>query len=138
MKQKGEFQKAREKRIRHQQIYDLINAACKEAEEKGTATVTVAKKKYYLVKEANYAYLHYYAFLRVKKYGLVFCNVCVKDRGYQEPILPKLSTMHIANPKVAAYVMKVEDVETKELLFFEPEQTYIEAETENSWWRRKR
>lgn len=151
MKQKGEFQKAREERIKHQQIYDLINAACKEAEEKGTATVTVAKKKYYLVKEANYAlhyyaflkeakyaYLHYYAFLRVKKYGLVFCDVCVKDRGYQQPIFPKLSTMYIAKPKVAAYVMKVEDVETKELLFFNPEQTYIEAETENSWWRRKR
>ena len=66
----------------------------------------------------------------------IFCNVCVKDRGYQQPILPKLDTMYIANPKVAAYVMKVEDIETKELLFFEPEQTYLEAETENSWWRK--
>jgi hypothetical protein len=140
-KKKGEFIEQRKINKRRAKIYDKINLACKEANEKGYSTVEVDNRRFYLASYAsveNTFYLSYFGFLRLRKFGLVFCHISVKDRGWQQGILPGIGGLTLSHTtvskKLAACVLRVVDIKTGKELFFEPHQTYYSQETEDSWW----
>lgn len=140
-KKKGEFIEQRKINKRRATIYDKINLACKEANEKGYSVVEVDNRRFYLASYENVGnsfYLSYYGFLRLKKFGLVFCQISEKDGGWQQAILPAFGGFNLSHTTVskrlAACVLRVVDIKTGEDLFFEPEQSYFQFETENSWW----
>lgn len=142
-KKKGEFTEQKKLNKRRQTIYDKLNLACKEACEKGSTVVEVDNRRFYLQsKDKGDFYLTGYGFLRLRRFGLVFCQICEKDAGWQLGILPAIGGLYLSHTTVskrlAAWVTKVEDIETGKSLFFEPHQTYYSQETEESWWVRNR
>lgn len=138
-KLKGEFTEQKKLFKRRATIYEKINNACKEANEKGTAIVEVDDKRFYLQsKDKADFYNTGYGFLRLKKYGLSFCEICTKDHGCQTVLLPGTKDLGLSpttvEKRLAAWVTKVENIKTGETMFFNPEQVYYSQETEESWW----
>lgn len=123
MRSPGEFQAKHEVRVRQNQIYRALNEAAREAREKGTSQVVVSGRRFFLSGDPLSSD---YFFLRLRKYGLVFCRVVDKDHGYQETILPDIGTLHLSKTKVdkkfGACVLRVEDAATCQALYFEPVQ----------------
>lgn len=118
----GEFSAQRAERQRRQMRYDAIRAACEAAQRDGTAQVTVSGRRFDLARgTALDRGPSYYAFLRVKRYGYVFCEVVVKDRGHQYAIFPSLGFLDMPRTRLverfAAFVDSVIDAETGALLY---------------------
>lgn len=105
--------------------YEALRDACAAANRDGTSTVTVSGRKFYL---SGGAALDrgpsYYAFLRVKRYGFVFCEVVVKDHGHQYALLPDLGFLDMPRTRLVerfgAFVDSVVDVTTGRVLFGGP------------------
>ncbi len=124
LKKKGEFSEKRKVRQRQASIYNTLNDACKKVMARDSdgflinpdpVTVTVDNREFTLTNTSINDDYPFFAFLRLKKRGIVLAQCCTRDSGWIDIILPYSAYIPnaraIINKSVSADVSKIKILE---------------------------
>jgi len=124
LKKKGEFSEKRKVRQRQASIYNTLNDACKKVMARDSdgflinpdpVTVIVDNREFTITNTSINDDYPFFAFLRLKKRGIVLAQCSTRDSGWIEIVLPFSAYIPnaraIINKSVAAYVSRIKILE---------------------------